>query len=474
MLFSVSLGMFALGTFKTGFIRSEYITFRSARQNANSGDVLSGIKPIYHLSKNQKNVVVLFIDRAVSSWIPCMIKEFPDLADRFDGFTYYPNTVSHGSCTNTGIPSMVAGYEYTPDKINARDKELLVDKHNEACLVMPKIFSDAGYDVTVTDMPWLGYLTEGDLSVWDQIPAVHGYNVLGRNMGDYQIEKNTSGSSQISNQDDICRDKIKFFSLLQAIIPIARDRFYTVASYDLKFIPGITFMQSFSHLYFLPKLTDFTNNMPTYTFIGNNTAHDTSFLQVPDYDTVISEAEADFKDYKFGYETDSMSLIQIYQSNTAAILQTAKWLDYLKENNVYDNTRIIVVADHGHDLPLYDLFPKFKNSDINIDFPTRNNPLLMVKDFNNHGTLKTDWTFMSNADTIFLALQGTDIPQVNPFSGKTLSSTKSQGITVYEDWQWNAAVQKHRTTFEFDPNIGYIVRDNLFDPVNWTKISDSK
>ena len=36
-----------------------------------------------------------------------------------------------------------------------------------------------------------------------------------------------------------------------------------------------------------------------------------------------------------------------YQSNMAAMLQLGRWFDYLRENGVYDNTRIIVMSDHG-------------------------------------------------------------------------------------------------------------------------------
>ena len=39
-----------------------------------------------------------------------------------------------------------------------------------------------------------------------------------------------------------------------------------------------------------------------------------------------------------------------YQINMAAMLQLANWFDYMRENGVYDNTRIILVADHGRGL----------------------------------------------------------------------------------------------------------------------------
>jgi arylsulfatase A-like enzyme len=41
-----------------------------------------------------------------------------------------------------------------------------------------------------------------------------------------------------------------------------------------------------------------------------------------------------------------------YHSNMATMLRVGEWMDYLKEQGVYDNTRIIIVADHGRKLKL--------------------------------------------------------------------------------------------------------------------------
>ena len=61
-----------------------------------------------------------------------VLKEKPELAEKFDGFTYYPNTISFGTATNLGSPALFGGYEYTPERINQRSTETLAVKHNEA------------------------------------------------------------------------------------------------------------------------------------------------------------------------------------------------------------------------------------------------------------------------------------------------------------------------------------------------------
>jgi len=68
----------------------------------------------------------------------------------------------------------------------------------------------------------------------------------------------------------------------------------------------------------------------------------------------------------------------------------------LKENGVYDNTRIIFVADYGYgNLILND-------SEFDTDFKDKTLqqtyyvPILMVKDFNTSGKLNINMGFMTN------------------------------------------------------------------------------
>ncbi|MDR0721122.1 MAG: membrane protein insertase YidC, partial [Treponema sp.] len=91
--------------------------------------------PVYQLSKNSKNVIVIMLDRAISGYVPYIFDERPELRTSFSDFTWYPNCVSLGGYTLVGLPSLFGGYEYSPDKMQERDTELLVKKYNEALLV---------------------------------------------------------------------------------------------------------------------------------------------------------------------------------------------------------------------------------------------------------------------------------------------------------------------------------------------------
>lgn len=77
--------------------------------------------PSVPLSKEGKNVIVILLDRSTGTQVPYMFDEKPELLEEFDGFTYYPNTISYGTSTIFGAPALYGGYEYTPERMNERE-----------------------------------------------------------------------------------------------------------------------------------------------------------------------------------------------------------------------------------------------------------------------------------------------------------------------------------------------------------------
>jgi hypothetical protein len=94
------------------------------------------------------------------------------------------------------------------------------------------------------------------------------------------------------------------------------------------------------------------------------------------------------------------------------------------------------------------------------------NPLLLVKDFGAEGEIRTDDTFMTNADVPTLAMADLIRDPVNPFTEKPIdgnvSKQEKQYITMSHDWD---------TDFNngnvFFPATWYTVKDNALDVNNW-------
>ena len=137
-----ALSAHTIGTVWNAFTAAkEFITPSVEKNGEKSGE----ITPLFHLSKTGKNTIVIMLDRATSIFFPEILKEKPELAAVYEGFIYYPNTVSFNGYTRLGSPPLFGGYEYTPLRLNERSQVSMREKHNEALLLLPRLFSEAGY-----------------------------------------------------------------------------------------------------------------------------------------------------------------------------------------------------------------------------------------------------------------------------------------------------------------------------------------
>ena len=149
--------------------------------------------------------------------------------------------------------------------------------------------------------------------------------------------------------------------------------------------------------------------------------------------------------------------LEHYHVNMACYLQIGKWLDYLKECGVYDNTRIIIVADHGRCLGQFDDLQVSDELDVE-----GYHPILMVKDFDAKEFAASD-EFMTNADVPGLALAGLMDDPVNPFTGNPITDdAKKEGnlrITTADHFDQNPG-----NTLDTTGGSWYtITGENIFD-----------
>ncbi|MBQ5781286.1 MAG: hypothetical protein IIW10_05010, partial [Spirochaetaceae bacterium] len=94
-----------------------------------------------------------------------------------------------------------------------------------------------------------------------------------------------------------------------------------------------------------------------------------------------------------------------------------------------------------------------------------------VKDFNASGEVVTDFSLMTNADTLRYVTKDLNLSETNPFTGKKLTKRRKSGDSVVELESiyantWDARLCRDKTTFE-NSGPSYIVKDNIFREENW-------
>lgn len=425
---------------------------------------------IFNLSKKGKNVVVIMLDRAIDGYVPFIMNEKPQLLDSFDGFTWYPNTISFGNATNFASPAVYGGYEYIPTAMNARPNEKLADKHNEALLMLPRIFADADYSVTVCDPPYAGYKWDPDLSIYDDYDDINAYKLQGAYTDRFFSQ---FSSAYLQGQ----QRAFAYFSLMR-INPIGIQPFiYRDGGYfgQVKSPIRRSFLDCYSALLNLGNITNVSeDDSNNFIQIQNSITHELAVLSEPDF--VPTDELSDGRNFSDTDRYNGSDRIvngkrmrmetryqaAHYQDNVAAYLLLARWFDYLKENDCWDNTRIIIVSDHGGEIGQFDEMILDNGIDVQ-----KYNPLLLVKDFDSTGFAESE-EFMTNADVPALSVDSLIENPVNPFTGNVIDKD-NKNIPLMVTTSTNYAVgDNNGCIFDTSDSPWYeIIPGDIFDGNNW-------
>ena len=310
-------------------------------------------------------------------------------------------------------------------------------------------FIEQGYKATVTDAPLANYSWIPDNSIFPKdISAVNlssRYAKLWRKNHDMEVT-----GYRLS---DTLKRNFLFFDFFR-IAPVSlRGLLYKHGSWwnsneDADKDEFSTFIKWYAVLDYLPELSDVVSDGNSYIAMENDTTHELVWMQPPEY-TLENKFGSDYAFIHF-------------HVNAAALNRLGEWFEWMKENGVYDNTRIVIASDHGR---------KFENPLIDTDYDNaqicRYNSLLLFKDFGSRGDFTVDESFMSCADVPYLVTAGTSPTPANPFTKTPFDyNTKSSGFHVYSGPV--EANQHGRNSFVLTEE--YIVKDNIFKAENWEKI----
>lgn len=419
----------------------------------------------YKVSKTGKNIFIFMLDRSMNFFIDPVFENNALVKKEYTGFTLFKNALAFGGGTHISSPSLFGGYEYTPDNLNKRYSELLVDKHNEALSVLPKLFSENGWNVSFTDPPWLNYSWIPDLSVFDK------YDMIAQNI-DYQgkysqsLLKSLKFSQNNANLSAIHRNML-YFSFFRIFPSEIRRVFYSSGNYANSKLPQyitMAFIDSYSAIQNITKEVEFVEDKNCVNIIVNNITHE------PPKQSDIKMLQKEFLIPLADKYCLNEYTAEHFYANYLAHEECAKFFRFLKENNCYNNSRIIIAGDHGR----YSM--KTRDMSFLKDFagtgfkPEELIPLMMMKDFNSDGNLRIDNTFMTLADIPFLTVKDLDEKlQINPFTGILFKDSQLKNpAKIMIGGEWQADKKLEMTKFKADENDWAFVKEDVYKPENWS------
>jgi len=307
-----------------------------------------------HLSLSiEKNLVIIILDTFQSDIFEEIVSQNPQIEDKFNGFTYYPDTAGGYPTTILSKPLLITGKFYQNQQLF---KDFIEKVYSTDSL--HKNFDSNGYDVPLLCTP---------LYCSDQI-----------------------SDSMVKNPINQWLDKNELTDLFIPTVIRSTPTITYFGSQKVKYLLDLYFDrklvwsdQSPKHfqtdkqlLTSILTMTTTDNMKPTFKLYWFNAPHQPFYLnekgefqiQIPDRQGQVNHSAG-----ALGYAIDI--------------------LDKYKELGIYDQTMIVIMADHGFGPLGYKSTPEDKI--IKNEISAAAMPLLLVKPFNSQDPLAVDNTSIS-------------------------------------------------------------------------------
>lgn len=371
----------------------------------------------------ERNILHIILDGFLSPAFENIVKEDETYRNYFSDFTYYRNTLASFPTTAPSIPSILSGIDYDGSMTLPRFYESTLRKNS-----LPSVLTLSGFD---THLATLGHYCHF-LSVTGCAPLAR-YNAS---------DGKTLALKELAMLFDISlfRGLPQFLKVLvyneqkwfsQQLFRKRKGPDIHVESLDL--VDSFTAMAQASAL------------KPTYKFVH---------LIIP-HSPIRLNAACQSRSRK------RRPTLLDYQAQARCALKLAhRVIEELKELNVYDQTMLIVSADHG-------FRTKFDHiEDQSKDLPSISYalPLLLIKPFHHRGPLQTSEVPARLADLPATVQDALNLN--NPFPEKSIFSLNpsEQRSRLFRYYRW-----KHRnwTGETLPPMKEYIVNGHAWDERSW-------
>ena len=302
---------------------SLFSAYMSSRHIVKNNIIVSSTDHEFDVSDTE-NFYILVLDAVDADIYRNVCEYHPEYREWFEDFTFFPNTTSVYPFTSRAIPQILSGYAFE----NERD------------------------------------FTEFATDALDNSPLLKTLEDQGYQMGIYEPELTYNGH-QLNRFDNIYTDNIRLNPAVKN--GFVKEQFKLVL---FKYLP-----------YYFKKYVHCDTNVFTsmkdsepfltynYAFYRDMLQKDVTHIKKKNFRFIhVEGAHVPFK-----YDKDVNVIPETegtYAQNIEASMKVAEtFLNKLKEAGVYDNSSIIIMADHGY-------------QDTSNETKDRFNPLLLIKGFN--------------------------------------------------------------------------------------------
>lgn len=338
---------------------------------------------IFHYSKKGKNIVIIMLDRAFGGFVPDIFKDSPNLRSDFEGFTWYPNTLSSSNNTLGALQTIYGGENYIVNNISNYKKDMdLKDKRDFAYKLYIDNFSKKNYELLYFAPTLAGSNFSGDCSIFNN-NHLECYNTFKT-----PISKENIKSKRIRSK---IYKQVMMLSLFKSSPANLKNAIYQngfwLGNSAFQVIATNLYKTHKDNLEIMKKLSDTeAKEENTFKIITNLLTHSPSFID--------EKCNSNSKiDEELITRFDNIKTAKHYSSMQCSINILNDYFKWFKENKIYDNTMFIITSDHAY--PLYNPMLKkaLGSTDYNFSYY---HSLLMIKPFNSSNDIQTDFEYHVN------------------------------------------------------------------------------
>jgi YidC/Oxa1 family membrane protein insertase len=404
-------------------------------------------RKLFSFSRGSPNVLIIFVDGAMSGYLPQILQDEPGLANKLQGFTWHSNIVSTGNRTINGLPSVFGGFDYTVSAVNRRQTGSLKDKVSDAYKIYVENFSAKGYDVLYSDPFWFGLERKGDCELFNDL-----YEKTGKGSCIHSIGKQVDRK----RQQFADADRFDYFAGLArqyAAVTLFRIAPYSLRErlYDNGNWLGLSYgwkkkedkyLNNFLSLISLGDLSDVSATTPTFKFITNEITRAPLFLQdncLPDHRLTADSPEIRPL-VRANTDADTAA---IYQTTKCMMRGIAGFMDWMRDRGIYSNTMVVVVSDHGW----VSYNPLLRNVPNQVRYSMFQG-FLMIKGFGETKPLEQSREFIANANVPGIVCD-TIGGCLDRATNKTIRRSQLTGTVLLHETPWQASGQ-NRDSYVID------------------------
>lgn len=394
----------------------------------------------------ERNILIIMLDGFPGGYLQKVMDEMPEALKGYEGFTWYPNTLSTNINTMGAIATLAGGPRYAAQEINSRNYDSIGTAIAESYGTYIEAFVPKGYQVTYVNPAFVDKCDRLDNRIHCIDTSPYGI---------YYHEREEPNAPLLQGESHIplilaMVSLLKVSPYFMKSLIYDDERYLGANSTSVRHAAANTskVMEGWGFLHVLARESNVDNTSKTFKFIQLNIPHWPNALN---RECRLNPAHS-----------------SIFTESVCALKEIGMLLAWMKKMGIYDVTKIVIVSDHGYyiDNPM---FPgEFAEALPKIDgfawLPGLLQPLLLVKDFDAKGDFRRSDIFLSNSDVPSIVCSAAEkCKDVGPDPlTHSLGSRKLSFAVTSEPPELTEAKQ-------FDIKLSFEVKNNIFSMENWTR-----